>query len=168
MRLDQSKLVLFYKITKERSHILKKLYWDTRKWILKANLNLISETPWKNIPNSWAAVSDLYTAICYSFSMEASSRQKRRALKIFTSMLAPRSSKSIARSTCPPQAASVKGDSKLSAGMLTCAPESSKSLATSTCPSIEASIKAVCISSVLCSWSAPASSKKRTISRWPL
>lgn len=52
-----------------------------------------------------------------------------------SSKLAPLSISKAASSTCPPQAARVRGDSKESAGMLTCAPLSNSSRATSTWPS---------------------------------
>ena len=52
-----------------------------------------------------------------------------------SSKLAPLSMSKAASSTCPPQAARVRGDSKESAGMLTCAPLSNSSRATSTWPS---------------------------------
>lgn len=60
---------------------------------------------------------------CFSVSLHTSSK------------LAPLSISKAASSTCPPQAARVRGDSKESAGMLTCAPLSNSSRATSTWPS---------------------------------
>jgi len=82
---------------------------------------------------------------------------EQNKLIVTSSMLAPHSRRSMASSTCPPLAANVSGDSKLSAVMLTWAPESSRRRATLTWPSIESSIRAVCISSVLCSLLVPAS-----------
>lgn len=75
--------------------------------------SLFSDIVWSFLKLCW----------CWGISVHTSSR------------LAPLSMSKAANSTCPPQAARVRGDSKESAGMLTCAPLSNSSRATSTWPS---------------------------------
>lgn len=94
---------------------------------------------------------ELPTSIWYSASSmifftvitnKHSEMKRKNCFGIWVSILSPTSSKlaplsmsKAARSTCPPHAARVRGDSKESAGMLTCAPLSNNSRATSTWPS---------------------------------
>lgn len=75
------------------------------------------------------------TPAFYDISKLVWQHQHTHVYLLTSSKLAPLSMSKAASSTCPPQAARVRGDSKESAGMLTCAPLSNSSRATSTWPS---------------------------------